>query len=281
MDDIALTLRINDVTPPFEGASLVVPMGLATPDVSPIRTTVTGADVSLAGDAHNGQQVLVLSPTAAQVEVETQFALTGPAYPEAMFAVRDSRYTRMAADLRGDAQRIAAEAGGGEAGLNALVQSCAALFTYGHPEEKFYDGAEEVPQICSLTTGSCIDINLYLIALLRAAGYEAGYITGYFIPAEKRTHAEDGHCWVVSRHDGLCQEWDIAHHLKMGSTRIAPGLNPKPGVRLPFAHSMGWTLPALGVTDTKLIIQALWLAPDRARVIDDVTITLRGYDLLQ
>ena len=280
MAGISLNLRINDLVAPFDAARLVVPCGLATPHVSPIRTRVTGAAVSLAGDAFNGQHVLVLDPTDDQVTVETDFALGGPAYPDAMFAVPDSRYTRIASDLKAEAQDIVGAAGGGDAGILALAQSCAALFTYGHPDEKFYDDTEEVPQICSLTTGSCVDINLYFIALLRAAGYEAGYVTGYFVPEAKRTHAEDGHCWVVTRHAGRCLEWDIAHHLKIGAKAIAPGLNPKPGVRLPFAHSMGWTLPALGVTDTKLIIQALWLAPGRARTVDDVTITLTGYDLL-
>lgn len=44
---------------------------------------------------------------------------------------------------------------------------------------------------------------------------------------------------------------------------------------------MGWTLPALGVIDTRLIIQAIWLGPGKAHVIDDVGITLTGYDLLR
>ncbi|GGE41954.1 hypothetical protein GCM10011360_31770 [Primorskyibacter flagellatus] len=280
MTDIALILRIDDLTPPFDGARLVVPAGLATPHAAPVETTVTGAQVSVASDPLNGQHVLVLAPDSDAVTVETRFVAGGPAYPDTMFVPRDSRYTRMAGDLRDDARRISAEAGGGAAGLSTLVQSCAALFSYGHPEQRFYDDTDEVPQICSLTTGSCVDIDLYLIALLRGAGYEAGYVTGYFIPEEKRSHAVDGHCWVVTRHDGVCQEWDIAHHLKMGRSRIEPGLNPKPGVRLPFAHSMGWSLPALGVVDTRLIIPAVWLGEGRALVTDDVTITLRGYDLL-
>lgn len=226
MTQIALTLTINDLTPPFEGASLVVPCGLATPHVAPIRTTVDGAAVSLAGEARTGQHVMVLDPRGGPVTVTTEFARGGPAYPDTMFVSPDSRYTRMAADLRTDAQAIVADTDGGEAGILALARACAALFTYGHPDKRFYDDTEEVPQICSLTTGSCVDINLYFIALLRAAGYEAGYVTGYFIPEEKRTHAEDGHCWVVTRHEDRCLEWDIAHHLKMGTAEIAPGLNP-------------------------------------------------------
>ena len=93
----------------------------------------------------------------------------------------------------------------------AVAVACATAerFTYGHPETRFNDGLNEVPALgCGLTEGSCVDINTYFIAALRAAGIEAGYVTGVFFPAEKGDHCDDGHCWVVTRIDGETREWE-------------------------------------------------------------------------
>jgi hypothetical protein len=123
---------------------------------------------------------------------------------------------------------------------------------------------DEVPFLsCGLTEGSCIDINGYLIAALRAAGFEAGYVTGYFFPVEKRDRCDDMHCWVVSRHQGVVLEWDIAHHLKRGTIKIRPGLNPKPGLRFAVAHSMGLDFPELGVWEMKLLAEPVWVDASR------------------
>ncbi|MFQ6548060.1 hypothetical protein AADZ90_008875 [Aestuariibius sp. 2305UL40-4] len=67
----------------------------------------------------------------------------------------------------------------------------------------------------------------------------------------------------MTRQDGEVLEWDIAHHLKMGTRDIAAGLNPKPGRRAPVAHSMGLTIPAAGLRDIKLISQPLRVADER------------------
>ncbi|WP_346909390.1 transglutaminase-like domain-containing protein [uncultured Roseibium sp.] len=129
----------------------------------------------------------------------------------------------------------------------AIVNDVAEKFVYGHPEVRFNDGLEEIPYLsCGVTEGSCVDINTYLIACLRAAGFEAGYMTGYFFPEEKNGCCDDMHCWVVTRHNGVVLEWDIAHHLKMGTREICCGLNPKPGSRVAMAHSMGLDFPQPG-----------------------------------
>lgn len=237
------------------GAEFVIPQGLATPHTAPTGLTLNGAHMTrLAGEPQLGQMLACCRADASEVTVRLTFAAEGGAcYPEQMFSVQDSRFTRSAAQLVGESREIAARAGGGEAGLCATVQHVAGLFDYGHPEQRFYDNHTEIPQLCGMTQGSCVDINAYLIAALRGAGYEAGYIYGVFVPEEKRTWAEDGHCWVVSRYAGQCLEWDIAHFLKMGRAEIQPGLNPKPGVRLPMSHSMGWNIPALGWQDIKLV----------------------------
>jgi arylsulfatase A-like enzyme len=94
---------------------------------------------------------------------------------------------------------------------------------------------------------------------------EAGYATGFFFPADKRDHCEDGHCWVVTRIDGATQEWDIAHHLKLGTRTVAPGLNPKPGFRAACFHSMGLDFPSEGVTGLKALIEPIPLGASAPR----------------
>lgn len=273
---IELTVTI----PARDGARLIAPVGLATPHVAPTGVSVSGAAIALAADPGTAQQALVLAPEADEVRIAWRFQTGGADYPQAMFTPRDSRFTRAAAALAEEAREIARGAGGGRAGLEALASHVAGLFAYGHPDTRFYDTSDEIPQLCSLTVGSCIDINAYFIAAARAAGYDAGYVTGYFIPAEKRSHCEDMHCWVVTRQGGEVLEWDIAHHMKMGAETIRPGLNPKPGVRVPMAHSMGLTFPDLGLADLKLLSEPMWL--DAAGGLDRaaLSITLAGYDRL-
>ncbi len=263
-----------------DGMNLVAPLGMSSPQVAITSTSVTGADWRLVSDPRTGQFAICARPTSAKISILYRFQLTGAAYPEHMFVARGSRFSRVADSLRAEAKEIAAQAGGGRAGLDAIVAHVHGLFTYGHPEERFYDSTEEIPQLCNITTGSCVDINAYLIAMLRGAGYEAGYVTGYFIPAEKQTHCEDGHCWVVTRHDEQIEHWDIAHHLKLGASPVAPGLNPKPGVRVPMAHYFGWSLPDIGVDDLKALISPLWQDPNGPWVDTAPLIRLTGYEVL-
>lgn len=272
--DIRLTVSL----PARPAGSLLVPVGLSTPQSAPLAVDVTGADMRLIADPRAAQHAMVLTPTAEQVEIAWRYTTTGAPYPQALFAKRDSRFTRSAAALGAEVKGIAD--GRDPAGIKNLADHVAALFTYGHPEDRFNDGHDEIPQICSLTVGSCVDINAYFIAACRAAGYEAGYVTGYFIPEEKRSHCEDMHCWVVTRVGGLVQEWDIAHHLKLGTRDIRPGLNPKPGVRVAMAHSMGLNFPAAGLADIKLIGEPWWIEADGTLSRPDLAIRLQGYDRL-
>lgn len=260
---------------------LVVPLGLATPQVSPISVKVAGADMRLVADPQNGQHLACLSPNASRIKIIWTFGLEGCAYPEAMFAPRISRFTSGAADMVAAVTQVAAQIKDPQDRLAAVVAYVTDLFTYGHAEVPFYDGHDAIPELCGLTVGSCVDINAYLIAACRSVGIEAGYMTGYFIPEEKRSHTTDMHCWVVTRAGGVVQEWDIAHHLKMQTRKIRPGLNPKPGVRVPMAHSMGWNIPALGVQDAKLMAEPIWLLSDGSwRKAEELEIKLEGYDRL-
>ena len=259
---------------------LIAATGLSTPYAAVTGVDVAGGSVQLAADPMAAVPALVIAPEDDAVTLTYQFVAGGAAYPEAIFVPRDSRYTRSAAALAAEASGIARAAGGGAAAIQALANHVAAQFRYGHPDQRYYDGHDEIPQLCSLTEGSCVDINAYFIAACRAAGLEAGYVTGAFVPAEKRDWCNDMHCWVVTRSEAGIEEWDIAHHLKLGRTDIAPGLNPKPGVRVPLAHSMGLNFPTLGVRDLKLIGEPLWFRADGSWAAAEPRIRLDGYDLL-
>lgn len=273
---IELTYRFSAA----KGTKFVAPMGVMTPHAAPLGFDIDGAEVGGVAAPNCAQMLAHGVVTGDAVTMRVRFAPSGPNYPDQMFVPTNSRYTRSATALAGETQEIAKAAGGGQAGILAIVNHVAGLFEYGHPEERFYDGHDELPQLCSLAQGSCVDINAYLIASLRAAGYEAGYIYGVFVPEEKKTWAVDGHCWVVTRHDGQYQEWDIAHFLKMGRREVAPALNPKPGVRLPMAHSMGWTVPDLGIEDFKLFGLPLQLIEGGVTDFPDLTFGLSGYEAL-
>jgi len=261
---------------PHDDASwkLLVPVGLPTPYQMPVHFDVAGGSFNLTGEETTGQIVAVVKPEPGQaVEVRYTFRERGPGYPDAIFTPHRNRFTQAAETLVFDAINISEAQPDGHAAIQALVNSAAEKFRYAHPEARFNDGCDEVPYLaCGLTEGSCIDINTYLIASLRAAGYEAGYITGYFFPEEKNGCCEDAHCWVVTRHQGVVLEWDIAHHLKMGTRDVCCGLNPKPGDRVAVAHSMGLTFPELGIVCERLISEPAWISGEGRLERSDVTI---------
>ncbi len=246
---------------PVAGPRLLAPIGIPTPYQTPVRFAVDGGRFELAGETQTGQMAALITPNpGAAVTLTYAYQDGGSGYPESLFAERQNRFTRAADALIADARRLADSATDGHGAIAAIVNDAAKKFTYGHPEAKFNDGLDAIPQLgCGLTEGSCVDINTYVIAALRAAGFDAGYVTGYFFPAEKGGCCEDMHCWVVTRHNGVVLEWDIAHHLKLGTTAICCGLNPKPGVRVATGHSMGLDFPDLGIQAMKLLAEPVWV----------------------
>ena len=243
-----------------DGARSLVPAGIDTPYGRCTGLTVNGSILRTLTEVHGGQRAHVVTGHGGRLSVTFHFVEDrGSAYPGAMFRPRPSRYTRYAEALLDEVAEIAPDAPAPDR-ARAIACATAERFTYGHPEERFNDGFDEVPSLgCGLTEGSCVDINTYFIASLRAAGIEAGYITGFYFPADKGDWCEDGHCWVATRIDGQVEEWDIAHHLKMGTRDIKPGLNPKPGFRAACCHSMGLTFPEVGVLDLKALIEPIAL----------------------
>lgn len=238
----------------------LVPAGCPTPHGSLTRVVPASGKVARIQEEHTGLPALLVEGTAGPLRLSFEFdeAAAAP-YAEQMFRFRDTRFTRFAADLVAEVAEVAPELSGLDR-VRKIACATAERFSYGHPEERFNDGMDEVPALgCGLTEGSCVDINTYFIASLRAAGFEAGYVTGFFFPAEKGGRCDDGHCWVVTRLDGAFQEWDIAHHLKLGTRDIQPGLNPKPGFRAACFHSMGLDFPRIRLGGVKALIEPVGL----------------------
>jgi hypothetical protein len=168
----------------------------------------------------------------------------------------------------------------GHAAIQAIVNDTAEKFTYGHPATRFNDGCEEIPYLgCGLTEGLLRRHQHLPDRGLRAAGFEAGYVTGYFFPEEKNGCCDDMHCWVVTRHDGVVLEWDIAHHLKLGTREICCGLNPKARRRVATSHSMGLTFPSLGIHETKILGEPAWVESDGTLSRTDLDIRMTAPDL--
>jgi len=257
-------------------AQMLAPLGFDTPQSRVTGLTVTGGtrlpDVT---EAKTGQTVALIRPEAESVTLTYAFDPCDAAYPEAIWQVHDSRFTRAAEALVAEARATAPDAPPAER-ARAIACATAERFTYGHPETRFTDGLDHVPHLgCGLTAGSCVDINTYFLAALRAAGIEASYVVGYFFPAEKGDWCNDAHCWVVTRTEEVVQHWDIAHYLKLGTRDIYPALNPKPGFRAPVGFGMGLDFPQFGVEDLKLLSEPIWLCTSGARRVHTQCIRLR------
>lgn len=226
------------------GASAVLaPFGITTPYDTVTDLHVEGGRVTQTlhdADLDLSAALIESDGESVTLTYDVTDAASSAIYPDRAFAPRQNRFTVAADDLAEASAQIAQSAGGGLAGIKALVAEAESRFSYAHPKTRFNDGTDAVPYLsCGLTPGSCIDINTYLVASLRAAGYEAAYLYGYFFPEERGGTTVDGHCWVATRHEGETLEWDIAHHIKADLGKTKPGLNPRPGRRVAVSHSMG------------------------------------------
>ncbi len=268
-----------------DDAPLLVPVGTATQGTAITGLTVDGGLVTRTlREVELGLSAVEIVPQKETVSLDYAIETGGSAarYPETAFQPRDTPHTRAAADLAAASRDVAVRAGGGADGIAALVAEAEARFAYAHPEVRFTDGMDAVPHLaCGLTEGSCVDINTYLVASLRAAGYEAAYLYGYFFPQERGGITDDGHCWVATRHGGELLEWDIAHHLKarLGPTR--PALNPRPGARVAVTHSMGHRyVTSMGAVSLKLLGEPMRLTPGEAPEYVNLTARLQDDPVL-
>ncbi len=241
------------------GAPFLAPVGLDTPLARAAGLTVKGGELTHWTEPTTGQQLARVVPTDAELTLTYCYDALPAAYPPAIFDVVPSRYTRAAESLVDEVSGL------GETPED-IARAVAERFDYGHPDRRFYDGHDNaLPALgCERATGSCVDINLYFLAALRAAGITAGYVVGAFFPAEKGDWCSDMHCWVVTRTSNALQEWDIAHHLKMGRRDIGSGLNPKPGFRAALSHGLGLRGPDR--TEIKILSQPVMARPPHDRV---------------
>lgn len=115
--------------------------------------------------------------------------------------------------------------------LSAIVAHVYSRFTYDSQERN--PCAEE---LCSLTSGNCIDINRYFLRELDRNGISARYNMGYYFK-DGESLSDGQHCWVSTFENNFVLDWDIPHYLKFKLGQAQAGLNPFGGIR--FAMSLG------------------------------------------
>ena len=130
------------VGPGPAGARLLVPTGIETPHDRIANVSLEGGVIEDHATAA-GLALGALRVRATADEIVVRYEVRAPeraAYPEIAFAPRQSRHTTAAQDLARASSTIAADAGGGEDGIAALVEEARSRFDYGHPETRFNDG---------------------------------------------------------------------------------------------------------------------------------------------
>jgi transglutaminase-like putative cysteine protease len=234
-----ISIELTDSAAMHDAVALIVPLGIDT-ELQRFHSLEAPKSWSatIVAELRSGQRAAVLEPPArnAPARLLHTFLSPGSALPADAYTAEGTAITMAAAELATEARRIAADAGGGLAGIAAIVADTSARFTYGEVPmaERWYYGPDAVP-IVACTAGNCIDINTYLVAALRAANYETTYLTCYFFDDDPRGVPSGMHCWVRTRHHGVTQDWDIAHFKKAGRSDVSPSLNPIPGQRFALA----------------------------------------------
>ena len=235
-----ITVDLPDCAAAHDAVALIAPLGVET-DFQQLAgfEAPKGWDAAIVAEERTGQLAAVMTPPAADAQPRLQHAFsTKPgSLPAKAFTPEGTPLASAATELARDARVIAERAGGGLAGIAAIVADTSDRFDYGAVpyEERWYYGARAVPQV-ACGVGNCIDINTYLIAALRASGYETTYLTCYFFDDNPEGIPSGMHCWVRTRCEGVTQDWDIAHFKKLGRSDVSATLNPAPGQRFALAY---------------------------------------------
>jgi len=229
---------------------LLFPQALSTPHQHFVSLDIEGGSATQAlSELSSGQNAIFLGDTTASPRLTYTLREDGSPNAPSDYANFDNRYTRASVDLHSTVQKLMDE--NPESTVQRIVTHTASLFDYGHPTQRFNDGHNEVPVIaCGTAKGSCVDINTYLITALRVAEIPTVYFAGYFFPQERGGITNDMHCWVATwTNNRGWQEWDIAHHMKMGlgADEVRPGYNPKPGRRFALSYGRGLTFDIHGM----------------------------------
>ncbi|MGL4238457.1 transglutaminase-like domain-containing protein [Tabrizicola sp.] len=248
MKSDVISIELTDTAAMHGAVALIAPLGIETEFQSFLALEAPrGWDATIVAERRSGQRAVVLKPPSPtdRAKLVHSFSSSGPGLSSDAYRPEGTPVTTAAAELAQEAQQIARSVGGGLAGIAAIVADTSARFSYGEVPlaERWYFGQDAVP-IVACTSGNCIDINTYLVAALRAAGYEAAYLTCYFFDNDPHGIASGMHCWVRTRHDGAIQDWDIAHFKKANRPDVSATMNPIPGRRFALAfgrdHVYGW-----------------------------------------
>lgn len=235
-----VTVELAEGAASHNAVALIAPLGIDT-EFQRFRAFEAPAGwlATIVAEERTGQLAAILVPSDrnAFARIRHTFADSPSRLDQDAYVPEDTPLARAAAELASDACRIAAEAGCGRAGIRAIVADTSARFDYGEvpPEQRWYHGQDAVPQV-ACASGNCIDINTYLVAALRAAGYPTAYLTCYFFDDDPSGIDSGMHCWVRTSADGVVEDWDIAHFKKVGRSDVAAALNPVPGRRFALAY---------------------------------------------
>jgi len=239
-----------------QALGLLVPQAITTGRQSFTGLDMTGCKIAQCiVEQSSGQEAVLLTDLSERPEFRYTFEETSRQDQPNDYVHFHNRYTRASSQLHDVIDELIDDDSLGTA--QRIVSHTAALFEYGHPDERFNDGLDDVPVIaCGTAKGSCVDINTYLISALHSAGIPNVYFAGYFFPQERGGLTNDMHCWVATWIEGAWWEWDIAHHMKMGlgADDIRPAYNPKPGQRFAITYGRGL---AFDIKGTEVILSHL------------------------
>ncbi len=191
--------------------------------------------------------------------------------PDWVWRRQDNRFTLASPGLASMAADVVAGAANQRAALEKLVAHAAEMFGYAHVDRPFNAETEAVPAVTAPTTGSCVDINTYLLAAARSLGIRGQYIAGYWFHPE-RDATTDMHCWLAFAPDGVLTFWDVAHGLKWAESlgaRVTEGLNPAGGRRVGLSCGRGLVFETpVGRAEISHFAELKWLAPEGAAAVE-------------
>lgn len=235
------------------------------------------AQISEVKALNSEQHAFLLKPASAcppQIEYRFEPGVWQPS--SWIWQQQDNRHTRAADDLVELARTIVGPADDRRTAIQRLIEHAAEIFGYGHRDNYLYEEKEEISTFCGVAKGSCVDINTYVMAAARSLDIPVQYLAGYWIhPQKNKTH--DMHCWLVFQVDGEPLFWDLAHHLKWGVEKLAPGLNPAGGRRVPMSCGRGLCFPTPhGEVEISHFAEPVWILPDARKVKPQLQIEIQG-----
>lgn len=244
-------VEMNDRAADHAAVALIAPLGIDM-EFQGFGGFVppAGWDVEVVGERRTGLAAAVMVPPDADAVaiVSHRFSSNGRGLAPAAFVPEGCSLTTAAAELAEVARSLATAEANGPDGIGRIVADTSERFSYAKVAEadRWYHGRDAVPAV-ACASGNCIDINTYLVAALRAAGYDAAYLTCYFFPDEPGPAPAGMHCWVRTRCGALVQDWDIAHFKKAGRTDVHAVLDPIPGRRFALSYGRSHVYPWRGL----------------------------------